>query len=70
MSNRKSSIEWFDEQLCKRMAFEDIEVANWYLEIFNQAKAMHKQEIIDAYYGELYYESTSNGEHYYKETFK
>ena len=48
MSN-KSSIEWFDEQLCKRMAFEDIEVANWYLEIFNQAQKMHKEEIIEAF---------------------
>ena len=48
MSN-KSSIEWFDEQLCKRMAFEDIEVANWYLEIFEQVKKMHKEEIIEAF---------------------
>ena len=70
MSN-KSSIEWFDEQLCKRMAFEDIEVANWYLEIFNQAKEMHKQEIMNASdrFANSIDFTIEDFEQYYNETF-
>ena len=66
MSNKQSSIEWLQEQYNLGNGFERHLTES----DFEEAKAMHKQEIIDAYYGELYYESTSNGEHYYKETFK
>ena len=60
----QTSIEWLWEQIpfeftSKRSAFE----------IFEQAKEMHKQEIIDAYdknkMGRVNY-----GEQYYQETFK
>lgn len=63
MKAKKSSIEWLRKKLLKDfgIAFSD--------NIFEQAKEMHKKEIVDAYYGELYYESSSNGEHYYNKTF-
>ena len=68
MSNDKqSSIEWLAQQLYEQM--EMCGDGNVYDKIIKQAKLLHKQEIVDAYYGELYYESTSNGEHYYNETF-
>jgi hypothetical protein len=64
----QTSIEWLWEQIpfeftSKRSAFE----------IFEQAKEMHKQEIIDAA-NTLLYHSTGPGntaaEQYYTETFK
>ena len=68
MSNDKqSSIEWLVQQLYEQM--EMCGDGGVYDKIIKQAKLLHKQEIVDAYYGELYYESTSNGEHYYNETF-
>ena len=64
MEIKQSSIEWLVDELTSlghnfKLYKKEIE----------QAKEMHKQEIVDAYYGELYYESSSNGEHYYNETF-
>lgn len=71
-NNKQSSIEWFDEQLCKRMAFENIELANWYLEIFEQAKLKHREEIIDATCLNDYVNEDDReiGERYYNETFE
>ena len=64
---KQTSIEWFNQQLVDKQNGKG-DSKSWN-DIFEQAKEMHKQEIIDAYYGELYYESSSNGEQYYKETF-
>ena len=63
MSNKKqSSVEWFYQ----RILAKDIEL------VFEQAKAMHKQEIIDAA-NKLLYHGTGPGdaaaEQYYNETF-
>ena len=66
MSNKQSSIEWLQEQYNLGNGFERHLTES----DFEEAKAMHKQEIIDAYYGEVYYESNSNGEQYYNETFE
>jgi hypothetical protein len=66
-NNKQSSIEWLAQQLYEQM--EMCGDGNVYDKIIKQAKLIHKQEIVDAYYGELYYESTSNGKHYYNETF-
>jgi hypothetical protein len=66
-NNKQSSIEWLAQQLYEQM--EMCGDGGVYDKIIKQAKVLHEQEIIDAYYGELYYESASNGEHYYKETF-
>jgi hypothetical protein len=66
-NNKQSSIEWLAQQLYEQM--EMCGDGGVYDKIIKQAKVLHEQEIIDAYYGELYYESASNGEHYYNETF-
>ena len=63
MSNKKqSSVEWFYQ----RILAKDIE------SVFEQAKAMHKQEIIDAA-NKLLYHGTGPGDtaakQYYNETF-
>jgi len=59
-----TSIEWLIERLKYRFLNNDTEES-----IFEQAKQMHKQEIIDAYdkniMGRVNY-----GEQYYQETFK
>ena len=76
MSNKKqSSIDWLEEQLKKGVDFNPLD-KNSYLDsvekIFEQAKAMHKEEIIDAA-NKLLYRGTGPGdtaaEQYYNETF-
>lgn len=65
MEKKKSSIEWFYQ----RILAKDIE------SVFEQAKAMHKEEMIDAYREgrsdqqseETFYHR--NSEQYYNETF-
>lgn len=65
MSKKQSSVEWLFVELWNtpKDKFE-------WQSIFEQAKAMHKEEIKDAYY----YDPNSDeikddGEEYYKETF-
>ena len=62
-----SSVEWLVVQLWEQMNMQgDGAVVN---EIFEQAKAMHKEEIRKAYcYGE-YYKETKLTTDYYNETF-
>ena len=75
MNNKKqSSIEWLYERLEKmipRTALYNIDKKQ-YFESIEKAKAMHKQEIIDAA-NKLLYRSTGPGdtaaEQYYNETF-
>ena len=70
MSNKQSSVDWLVEQIKKdinlRLRGFDIDKA------LVQAKAMHKQEIIDSA-NKLLYHSTGPGdtaaEQYYNETF-
>jgi hypothetical protein len=73
--NKQSSIDWFQEQI--------IQIVNGTCElteiqIFEQAKAMHKEEIIDAFYEGIEKESNEHGamyldkteaKQYYNETF-
>jgi hypothetical protein len=64
MSN-KSSIEWLFQKLWDT----PIDKLNWYA-ILEQAKAMHKQEIINAYTsGEHQQGFEDEAEQYYNETF-
>ena len=39
-------------------------------EVIQQAKAMEKEQIIDAYYGDSNSQSILNGEQYYNENYK
>jgi hypothetical protein len=72
MSNKQSSVEWFAEQTLNAFITKEK-----YDEIFEQAKAMHKEEIMDAYFfgQRLHAKSITNtmmqdnSEQYYNETF-
>ena len=65
-NNKQSSIDW----LVEKMLTQD-----WYtyksLEYIKQAKAMHKEEIVDAHNRGIWAEPKpfDDGEHYYNETF-
>jgi hypothetical protein len=65
-----TSIEWLKDWMSKNQYF----IGNDLLEVFEQAKQMHKQEIIDAFSRGaaegLFGEGASNKEQYYQETFK
>jgi hypothetical protein len=68
----QTSIEWLIEQMIYEMGIR-IENTTIGCELFEQAKEMHKQEIINAA-NTLLYHSTGPGntaaEQYYTETFK
>ena len=70
MEKKQSSIEWLENQLNERYSLMNSEP------LFEQAKAMHKEEIVEAYReGRTDQQSSSdsfynrNAEHYYNETF-
>ena len=60
-NNKQSSVEW----LIEHYTFADLTAESWEM-IQQQAKAMHKEEIMNAN-EDL---STANGEQYYNETFQ
>ena len=72
-----NSIEWFIEQLEEHLLSQDIVLQLKNTEAFEQAKLLHKQEIIDAYdlgsLSDMQYPNPKtvikNGEQYYQETF-
>lgn len=62
-NNKQSSINWFVEELTKQNMF-----MNLFLKEIEQAKAMHKEEMIDALlFGDVL--SLNTAENYYNETF-
>jgi len=62
-----TSIEWLKDYMQKMQYF----IGNDLLEAFEQAKEMHKQEIIDAWeMGRFNIDEVGLGEEYYQETFK
>ena len=84
MGKKQSSIDWLFEQLCSEK-FSWIKDSNGKIyfdkitsDLLQQAKAMHKEEIVDAYYmGDRYsccgcYDSSTEeeSEQYYNETFE
>lgn len=65
---KKTAVEWLVEQL-----FLNNEIFGVSKELFDQAKAMEKEQIIEAHnsgYSEGIYQSCESGEEYYNETFK
>jgi len=79
-NNKQSSVEWFDNEIGKlfnQFIVDKItiyEFRNQQLKLKQQAKAMHKQEIIAAkddnyVYGEAWEKLGTLGEQYYNETF-
>ena len=74
-NNKESSVEWLIIQLIKKdllMIYGKSLEDNDLIEIIKQAKAMHKEEIIDSA-NKLLYHSTGPGdtaaEQYYNETY-
>ena len=65
---RQGSIEWFQEQIIK-IVNGTCELSE--IEIFERAKAMHKEEIIDAYWygGQDVPMHINTCKRYYNETF-
>lgn len=70
MSNKKqSSIEWLESEITRRGPKEN-NPPQWLKELYEQAKAMHEEEIQDAYRISPNNELWSNsGIDYYNETF-
>ena len=72
-NNKQSSVDFIHDSLIKYIGFEDIESTKIFDKIFEQAKAMHKDEICKSYvYGSAYGIDVSNGlkpDKYYNETF-
>lgn len=62
MSNKKqTSVEWLVEQFNLQA----------YIPHIDQAKQLHKQEIMDAWYdGEANWDSGKNGNEYYKDSYE
>jgi hypothetical protein len=65
MSNKQSSVEWLMDKL-----FDPSYMQKEQLEWFEQAKEMHKEEIIDAYDYATMSRVYNDGEDYYNETFQ
>ena len=67
MSNKQSSIEWLMVKIHTTDQVNNTREEK--LEIFEQAKKMHKQEIIEAYRFGLSDEYVIGSKKYYNETF-
>lgn len=61
-----TAVEWLVDWMGKNQYF----IGNDLLEEFEQAKAMEKEQIVDAYKADLYPCSDEDAEQYYNQTFK
>ena len=66
MKNKQSSIEWLVEEINKQKAWADPSKLE---PLFEQAKAMHKEQIIDAYRRGFISDDIKLADDYYNETF-
>jgi len=62
----RSAVEWFYDKVIQKQ-YKDIDDS--LEDLFEQAKEMFKQQIIDAYYEGKEYGFLEKGEQYYNETF-
>ena len=80
-NNKQSSIEWLFEQIARRQGsiFQTIPFYDDNYDLIQQAKEMHKKEIINGYanghndgcrYMDNLKQNFEHGENYYHETFK
>lgn len=69
MSNKQSSVEWFNQEL-KNLLSKYGYISEKMLSIhFNRAKKMHKEEINKAILSHIYANPDAKSEQYYNETF-
>lgn len=73
---KQSSIDWFLNEFSKQIEFvPESELDKWYKELIPKAKAMHREEIKDAFYYGLIDDSmitdnpSEESELYYNQTF-
>ena len=72
MEKKQSSIEWLSEEIDNMISFIDIETSINFKRIVEQAKAMHKYEILETFekgYVCGYRDNGDGGIDYYNETF-
>ena len=67
---KQNSIEWYREQLMKILFDSRDNTLIYEIDIFNQAKAMHKEEIVNAVDGFPIHTRHLNGEDYYNEIYR
>jgi hypothetical protein len=70
---KQSSIDWFLSEFEKQIQFRpDSELDLWFKDLFPKAKAMHKEEIEDAYNKSFILRDKpySTAVKYYKETYE
>lgn len=59
---KQSSVDWLSEEIDNMISFIDVETSINFKRIIEQAKAMHKKEIMNAYvYGAAYQIDIKNG---------
>jgi hypothetical protein len=70
MEKKQSSIDYFFEEVVKWQMKPWLYASDGLEPIIKQAKAMHKEEIVDSYIeGHSIYGENTNAEQYYNETF-
>ena len=77
MEKKQSSVEWLAQEIDNMISFIDVETSINFKRIVEQAKAMHKEEIEEAYghgqnNGYMYANQraiTISKENYFKQTF-
>lgn len=67
----KTAVEWLEDELKANLKKVILEGDSELMEsLFEQAKEMEKEQIMDAYKADLYPCSDEDAEDYYNETFK
>jgi hypothetical protein len=72
MKKKQTAVDWLEFEINKRGPKED-NPPQWLKELYEQAKALEKEQIIDAYkQGQYDYEPIreTDAEQYYNETFE
>ena len=71
---KQTAVEWLIQELNQKIDFISMDKWDMIIDIIQQAKAMEKEQIIDAYvFGSAYGIDLKNGlnpNNYFKETFK
>ena len=68
MANKQTAVEWFESEFKKYYSFSTEEMET-FTRMFNQAKAMEKEQIVHAYNDTILNLRTMDGEQYYNETY-
>ena len=65
----QTAVEWLQEAISKKV---NNELGPYFIDLFDNAKAMEKQQIIQAYYQNGWNDNDNehNAEQYYNETYK